>query len=190
MAGISIESLHKQFPDGTVAVHEIDLEINDGELFVLLGPSGCGKTTTLRCIAGLETQTSGDIRIGDKLVNDLRPGERDIAITYRRSFGRYTVNRLLTSIMFYAAAAMLFFGVFVMRYRLELVLSFPLIALTMAVYLNVGLRPNSPAQHPESLYRERGLMATCAACALALMLCLWIDMPWLAELVAPLAPTR
>lgn len=117
-------------------------------------------------------------------------GERDIAITYRRSFGRYTVNRLLTSIMFYSAAAMLFFGVFVMRYRLELVLCFPLIALAMAVYLNVGLRPNSPAQHPESLYREPGLMATCAACALALMLCLWIDMPWLAELVAPLAPTR
>ncbi|MEO2104646.1 MAG: ABC transporter ATP-binding protein [Actinomycetota bacterium] len=83
MAGISIESLHKQFPDGTVAVHEIDLEINDGELFVLLGPSGCGKTTTLRCIAGLETQTSGDIRIGDKLVNDLRPGERDIAMVFQ-----------------------------------------------------------------------------------------------------------
>lgn len=83
MAGISITKLHKQFPDGTIAVHEIDLEIADGELFVLLGPSGCGKTTTLRCIAGLETQTSGDIRIGDRLVNDLRPGERDIAMVFQ-----------------------------------------------------------------------------------------------------------
>ncbi|WP_108666511.1 ABC transporter ATP-binding protein [Euzebya rosea] len=83
MAGISIQALNKRFPDGTVAVHEIDLEIEDGELFVLLGPSGCGKTTTLRCIAGLETQTSGDIRIGDRLVNDLRPGERDIAMVFQ-----------------------------------------------------------------------------------------------------------
>ncbi len=83
MAGISVQQLHKQFPDGTVAVHDIDLEIGDGELFVLLGPSGCGKTTTLRCIAGLETQTSGDIRIGDRLVNDLRPGERDLAMVFQ-----------------------------------------------------------------------------------------------------------
>ncbi len=83
MAAITIEGLRKQFPDGTVAVEHLDLEIGDGELFVLLGPSGCGKTTTLRCIAGLEHQTSGDIRIGDELVNGRRAGERDIAMVFQ-----------------------------------------------------------------------------------------------------------
>ena len=71
MAEVRVKSLHKAFPDGTVAVHDLDLTIADGELFVMLGPSGCGKTTTLRAIAGLERQTAGDIRIGDTLVNDL-----------------------------------------------------------------------------------------------------------------------
>ena len=59
MAEVLVKRLHKAFPDGTVAVEELDLEIGDGELFVMLGPSGCGKTTTLRCIAGLEQETSG-----------------------------------------------------------------------------------------------------------------------------------
>jgi multiple sugar transport system ATP-binding protein len=54
MAGVLVKRLRKEFPDGTVAVEQLDLEIADGELFVLLGPSGCGKTTTLRCVAGLE----------------------------------------------------------------------------------------------------------------------------------------
>ena len=83
MASISIQRLHKRFDDGTVAVHDLNLEIRDGELFVLLGPSGCGKTTTLRCIAGLERQTSGDIRIGGRLVNHARPGERDVAMVFQ-----------------------------------------------------------------------------------------------------------
>jgi multiple sugar transport system ATP-binding protein len=83
MAGIEIKRLHKRFPDGTVAVEELDLSIRDGELFVMLGPSGCGKTTTLRAIAGLERQSSGDIRIGDTLVNDLPPAERDIAMVFQ-----------------------------------------------------------------------------------------------------------
>ena len=61
----------------------MDLSIDDGELFVMLGPSGCGKTTTLRAMAGLERQTSGDIRIGSTLVNDLRPAERDIAMVFQ-----------------------------------------------------------------------------------------------------------
>ncbi|WP_336923795.1 ABC transporter ATP-binding protein [Aquipuribacter sp. SD81] len=83
MAGIEITELHKRYPDGTVAVERVDLSIGDGELFVMLGPSGCGKTTTLRAIAGLERQTSGDIRIGDTLVNDLPPAERDIAMVFQ-----------------------------------------------------------------------------------------------------------
>lgn len=83
MATITLERLHKRFPDGTVAVHDLDLEIADGEFFVLLGPSGCGKTTTLRCVAGLERQTSGDVVLGGNVVNDLRPARRDIAMVFQ-----------------------------------------------------------------------------------------------------------
>ncbi|GAA5123736.1 sn-glycerol-3-phosphate ABC transporter ATP-binding protein UgpC [Alloalcanivorax gelatiniphagus] len=83
MAGIEVSALHKRYPDGTVAVEQVDLSIGDGELFVMLGPSGCGKTTTLRAMAGLERQTSGDIRIGTTLVNDLPPAERDIAMVFQ-----------------------------------------------------------------------------------------------------------
>jgi len=83
MAGIEITSLHMRYPDGTVAVEEVDLSVRDGELFVMLGPSGCGKTTTLRAVAGLERQTSGTIRIGDTPVDDLPPGERDIAMVFQ-----------------------------------------------------------------------------------------------------------
>jgi ABC-type sugar transport system ATPase subunit len=83
MAEIRIERLVKRFPDGTTAVQALDLTIRDGELFVMLGPSGCGKTTTLRCIGGLEHQSEGDIRIGERVVNDLPPSERDIAMVFQ-----------------------------------------------------------------------------------------------------------
>ena len=83
MAGIEATALHKRYPDGTVAVEHVDLSIGDGELFVMLGPSGCGKTTTLRCIAGLETETSGQIVIGDEVVSGLRPSQRDIAMVFQ-----------------------------------------------------------------------------------------------------------
>src|SRR3954447_15515161 len=83
MAQVLVKRLHKAFPDGTVAVEELNLEIRDGELFVMLGPSGCGKTTTLRCIAGLEDETSGQIKIGDEVVSGLRPSQRDIAMVFQ-----------------------------------------------------------------------------------------------------------
>ena len=83
MAEVLVRKLRKEFPDGTVAVEELDLEIGDGELFVLLGPSGCGKTTTLRCVAGLEHETSGRIVIGDEVVSGLRPSQRDIAMVFQ-----------------------------------------------------------------------------------------------------------
>jgi multiple sugar transport system ATP-binding protein len=83
MAEIRIQHLKKQFPDGTTAVEQLDLVIEDGELFVMLGPSGCGKTTTLRCIGGLERQSSGDITIGGVEVNDLPPSDRDIAMVFQ-----------------------------------------------------------------------------------------------------------
>ncbi len=83
MASIVLEGVTKQFPDGTIAVRDLDLDICDGEFMVLVGPSGCGKTTALRMVAGLEEMTSGTIRIGDRVVNDLAPRDRDIAMVFQ-----------------------------------------------------------------------------------------------------------
>ena len=88
MAEVHLSKVTKRFnggssQDGVLAVSELDLDVADGEFLVLLGPSGCGKTTTLRMVAGLETASSGDIRIGERRVNDLPPGERDIAFVFQ-----------------------------------------------------------------------------------------------------------
>ena len=83
MSAISIRSVTKRYRDGTVAVRDLSLEIADGELMVLVGPSGCGKTTALRMLAGLEEISGGEIRIGDRAVNDLTPKERDIAMVFQ-----------------------------------------------------------------------------------------------------------
>ena len=83
MATVELESVRKVYPNGFEAVHGIDLEIADGELMVLVGPSGCGKTTVLRMIAGLEDISAGVLRIGEKVVNDLGPKERDIAMVFQ-----------------------------------------------------------------------------------------------------------
>jgi multiple sugar transport system ATP-binding protein len=83
MAEIAYDSVAKVYPDGTRAVNDLDLEIGDGELMVLVGPSGCGKTTALRMLAGLEEISDGEIRIGDRIVNDLTPKDRDIAMVFQ-----------------------------------------------------------------------------------------------------------
>jgi multiple sugar transport system ATP-binding protein len=83
MAQVTIKDMVKRFPNGALAVDNLNLNIADGEFLVLLGPSGCGKTTTLRSVAGLEQQTSGDIFIGDRIVNELPPGLRDIAFVFQ-----------------------------------------------------------------------------------------------------------
>jgi multiple sugar transport system ATP-binding protein len=83
VAEIAYDKVDKIYPDGTQAVHDLNLEISDGELMVLVGPSGCGKTTALRMLAGLEEITNGEIRIGDRVVNDLTPKERDIAMVFQ-----------------------------------------------------------------------------------------------------------
>ncbi|EFL89161.1 ABC transporter ATP-binding protein [Ahrensia sp. R2A130] len=87
MASISLKSVHKRWGD-FIGVHNFDLEIADKEFLVLLGPSGCGKTTTMRMVAGLEEPTSGEIWIGDRMVNDLEPKDRDIAMVFQ-SYGLY-----------------------------------------------------------------------------------------------------
>jgi multiple sugar transport system ATP-binding protein len=83
VAQIALEQLTKVYPDGTKAVDELDLQIEDGEFVVLVGPSGCGKTTALRMVAGLEEITEGRVRIGERIVNDLPPKERDIAMVFQ-----------------------------------------------------------------------------------------------------------
>jgi multiple sugar transport system ATP-binding protein len=83
VAEIEFDSVQKIYADGTQAVHDLDLEITDGELMVLVGPSGCGKTTALRMLAGLEEITGGEIRIGERVVNDLTPKDRDIAMVFQ-----------------------------------------------------------------------------------------------------------
>ncbi len=83
MAGLSLRNVCKTYPDGTVAVRDLDLQIDDGEFVIIVGPSGCGKSTTLRMIAGLDEITSGEIYIGDTLVNDVEPKDRDIAMVFQ-----------------------------------------------------------------------------------------------------------
>src|SRR6266576_6757777 len=83
MANVVFSNVRKVYPDGTEAVHDFELEIADGELVVLVGPSGCGKTTALRMAAGLENITSGELRIGDRIVNHVTPKERNIAMVFQ-----------------------------------------------------------------------------------------------------------
>ncbi len=83
MAHVVFENVRKTFRDGTEAVSSLSLEIGDGEFMVFVGPSGCGKTTALRMVAGLEDITSGTIRIGERVVNDLPPQQRDVAMVFQ-----------------------------------------------------------------------------------------------------------
>jgi len=83
VAGITFDNVSKTYGDGFQAVANLDLGVEDGEFVVLVGPSGCGKTTALRMIAGLEEISDGQIRIGDRVVNNLPPGDRDIAMVFQ-----------------------------------------------------------------------------------------------------------
>jgi multiple sugar transport system ATP-binding protein len=83
VGSITLKGIDKLYDNGFHAVHDLSLEVADGEFLVLVGPSGCGKSTALRMIAGLETITGGELRIGDKVVNDLEPKDRDIAMVFQ-----------------------------------------------------------------------------------------------------------
>lgn len=83
MASLSLKNICKQYPNGVVAVKDFNLDIADREFIIFVGPSGCGKSTTLRMIAGLEEISQGELWIGDKLVNDVEPKDRDIAMVFQ-----------------------------------------------------------------------------------------------------------
>ena len=83
MATVQVTGISKTYPNGAQAVHPASFQIADGELVVLVGPSGCGKSTLLRMVAGLEDITTGELRIGDRVVNDIDPANRDIAMVFQ-----------------------------------------------------------------------------------------------------------
>jgi multiple sugar transport system ATP-binding protein len=83
VAEVAFDQVGKVYPDGTRAVSGLTLDIEDGELMVLVGPSGCGKTTALRMVAGLEAISEGVIRIGERVVNHVPPRNRDIAMVFQ-----------------------------------------------------------------------------------------------------------
>jgi HAD superfamily hydrolase (TIGR01490 family) len=116
-------------------------------------------------------------------------GNRDVASAYRPSFGFYSDISLLVSIVFYASTAMLFFGAFIIRYRMELVLSFPLIALVMAIYLQIAFKPGSSVQNPEFLYKEPALMVAVLLCAFVMVSLLYYKLPLMYKIFAPTLPT-
>ncbi len=83
MAEVAFDEVTKTFPDGSTAVDRLSLDTRDGELVVLVGPSGCGKSTTLRMLAGLESVSAGEIRLGERVLNDVEPQQRDIAMVFQ-----------------------------------------------------------------------------------------------------------
>ncbi|HEX7224002.1 MAG TPA: sn-glycerol-3-phosphate ABC transporter ATP-binding protein UgpC [Candidatus Limnocylindria bacterium] len=83
MATVTFDHMYKRYGDDVIAVNDLNLEIGDGEFICLVGPSGCGKTTALRCVAGLEEISDGQLRIGDRVVNNVAPKDRDIAMVFQ-----------------------------------------------------------------------------------------------------------
>jgi decaprenyl-phosphate phosphoribosyltransferase len=116
-------------------------------------------------------------------------GDRTVAGAYRASFKRYTPESLLVSVVFYASTAMLFLGAFIIRYRIELILGFPLVAFTMAIYLKLAFKHDSAVQNPEKLYREPLLMAAFTSTALVMGLLLFIRIPRLEIFFTPTLPS-
>jgi multiple sugar transport system ATP-binding protein len=99
MASVTFDRVGKTYPDGTQAVDQLDLSIEDGEFMVFVGPSGCGKTTALRMVAGLEEVTDGELRIGDDVVNRVEPRKRDVAMVFQ-SYALYPHMSVADNIAF------------------------------------------------------------------------------------------
>ena len=125
-----------------------------------------------------------------KRFSELRAiGDVRVAGAYRKSFLKYTEESLLVSVTFYAAASMLFFGAFIMRYRIELILVLPLVALLMSSYFALAFKPDSAVQHPELLYREPVLMTEAIGVAVFMVVLLYVNIPILGRIFAPTLPS-
>lgn len=118
-------------------------------------------------------------------IRDIRT--RETLVQYRKVFRHLTERTLLASIAFYGSLAMLFFGAFMGRYRLEMALAFPLVAVVMAAYMALAFKQDSAAQRPEGLLREPWLLAAVVVCAAVIGVLLFADLPWLHELFKPTA---
>ena len=114
-----------------------------------------------------------------------RIGDAEQAALYRKSFSHYNEYRLLLSIIYYVAAFALFFGIFMVRYRLELILSIPLIAGFISFYMKIGLLKDSPAQYPEHLYKQTSFILYVGLCVGVILLLLFIDLPIIYQLFEP-----
>jgi decaprenyl-phosphate phosphoribosyltransferase len=110
-------------------------------------------------------------------------------VAYRKCYRYYSERNLLVSILFYGSLAMLFFGAYMGRYRLEMALSFPFVAVVMAVYFALAFKPDSAAQRPEGLLREPSLLAAVLICAAAMILLLYADVPLLHQAFPPTEAT-
>ena len=107
----------------------------------------------------------------------------DQAARYRRSFMHYTENNLVISAFFYGACSALFFGVFMVIHKIELLLSLPLLAFLFTWYLHIGMKPDSPAQRPETLYREKAFLVYLLVVTGVVVALLWVEVPFLGRLL-------
>ena len=114
-----------------------------------------------------------------------RIGDHERAALYRKSFSYYNEYRLLLSIIYYAAAFALFFGIFLVRYRLELIVSAPLIAGFISLYLKIGFMEDSPTQYPERLYKNTSFVIYSGLCVTVILLLLFIDIPMIHQMFEP-----
>ena len=117
-----------------------------------------------------------------------RIGDPQVSSEYRQSFRHYTETRLTVSIIYYAVSFGLFFGIFLMRYKMELILSIPFIAGFIAWYIHLGMLENSPTQYPEQLYKQKGFTLYCIFCGVILQLLLFAEFPLLYELFESTIP--
>lgn len=110
------------------------------------------------------------------------------AVAYRKSFKNYSDKKLLMTMTYYACLFSFFWGIFLIRYRIELILSLPFIALVISYYLNLSLQPDSPVQTPENLYKEKKLMGILTLCLAVILILFLVDVPQLRELFSPTPP--
>jgi len=110
--------------------------------------------------------------------------------TYRKSLAYFSERKLLLVIIFFASSSMLFFGAFIMRYRIELIATVPLVSWVMAIYFNLSFDEDSAAQNPEKLYRETHLLIATITCSAAILILMFVDIPFLRDVFSPTVPLQ